>query len=277
LKPLLREIRDATPFLIAVVHLPPLPGSPAGGCGVPASKRLEDLISYAVGEARKAEEAGFNAVILENYGDKPYPIEPGLSETAAMTVVAREAAASLSIPVGVNMLRNGGVQAAVAAALSGASFIRVNALCEARAAPEGILQPVARRLAETLASLQAQSITVLADVDVKHSFPLGHGYDPLEVARDCVERGGADVIIATGRRTGEPPEPGVLERLARLGAPLLVGSGLTEENAAALLKHAQGAIIGSSIKVGGRPENPIDPERATRLVRAVREGARLKR
>ncbi len=57
---------------------------------------------------------------------------------------------------------------------------------------------------------------------------------------------------------------------------MLVGSGLTPGNAAALLREASGAIVGSSIKVGGRPENPIDPGRARLLVEAAR-GARLKR
>ncbi len=275
MKPLIVEIEAEKPFLIAVIHLPPLPGSPGYPAGGNRPFLFEDTVSYAVSEARKAEEAGFNAVIIENYGDKPYAVEPGLSEAVAMTVIAREAVAAVSIPVGINMLRNGGVQALVAARHAGASFIRVNALCETRIAPEGLLQPIARRLAETAARIGALSIAVLADIDVKHSYPVP-GYDPIESARDCIERGGADVLVATGKRTGEPPSHDLVAALAATGAPVLVGSGLTRENAATLLRVAAGAIVGSSIKIGGRPENPIDPEKARSLVEAVR-GAGLTR
>ena len=54
---------------------------------------------------------------------------------------------------------------------------------------------------------------------------------------------------------------------------VLVGSGMTEENAAELLALADGAIVGTWLKEGGRVGAPVDPRRVERL-RAAADRAR---
>jgi uncharacterized protein len=78
-------------------------------------------------------------------------------------------------------------------------------------------------------------------------------------------KAGADAVVITGTRTGEPPSLADLAD-ARLGAgdiPVLVGSGFSSENAASLLSAADGAIVGTSLKRG----DGIDPEKVRELVR----------
>ena len=48
-----------------------------------------------------------------------------------------------------------------------------------------------------------------------------------------------------------------------------MGSGTNEENIAAFLECADGAIVGSSLKIDGIAENPVDVERVRRYMRAV--------
>ena len=271
--------------LIGVVHLPPLPGSPGYGrrpYPYPYGKTytFEEIVEYAVDEARKYEEAGFDAVIIENYGDKPYPIHPGPAETAAMSIIARTVRRSTGIPVGVSMLRNAPHTALLVAHLSGASFIRANSLCEIRASPEGLLEPEARRLALEAArlgvyeSLLKGEILVLADVDVKHSKPLTPA-SPRETIAECHERAGIPIpaYIATGPRTGQPPSQEYLEELAAaahsLGAKILVGSGVTTENIPRLWQTADGFIVGTAAKLGGKTENMVSIERAQRIAQIV--------
>jgi hypothetical protein len=50
---------------------------------------------------------------------------------------------------------------------------------------------------------------------------------------------------------------------------LLVGSGLAEQNARELIAFADGAIVGTSLKEGGRVDAPVDIGRVERLVRAL--------
>jgi predicted TIM-barrel enzyme len=72
--------------------------------------------------------------------------------------------------------------------------------------------------------------------------------------------------------TGDAPDiEKVREARALAGdRPLLLGSGTTEQNIAAFMEVADGAIVGSSIKVDGIIENPVDAVRVRRFVRAAR-------
>ena len=58
---------------------------------------------------------------------------------------------------------------------------------------------------------------------------------------------------------------------------ILLGSGLTAQNARELLAHADGAIVGSYFKAGGNWKNAVDPQRTRAFIREVealrREGA----
>ncbi|AEM39200.1 photosystem I assembly BtpA [Pyrolobus fumarii 1A] len=251
--------------VIGVVHLPPLPGSPR------FSGNLEDVIERAVSDAKALEEGGVDAVIVENYGDAPFAVRVREPETiAAMTVVVREVVRSVSIPVGVSLLRNSGPEAVAVAYASGAAFIRVNALCEARVAPEGILEPVAREV-ELKRRLLGWKGLVLADIDVKHSLPLGEGYNPRLAAREVLHRCKPDALVVTGARTGEAPEPGYVAviREAVPHAKLLLGSGVTPDNIRLYWRLVDGFIVGSYFKKDGVTTNPVDPQRVERLMRIV--------
>ncbi len=261
------------PFLAGVVHLLPLPGAPRFGGD------LERVLRRAVADARVYAEAGFDAVVVENFGDAPFfPRRVPPETVAALAVATRAVREAVDLPVGVNCLRNDGVSALAVAAAAGAAFVRVNVLVGAAVADQGVLEGEAHEVQRTRARL-APAVSVLADVRVKHAVPLAER--PLEEeALDAVERGLSDGVIVSGARTGAMPDPRDLERLAAaLGArvPILVGSGLAAANAKELLSIADGAIVGTSVKRGGVVTAPVDPRRAAALVRAVRGLRRAKR
>ncbi len=253
--------------LIGVIHLP------AVNIMSRRAYSVEDAIEYAVSEARKLENAGFDGVIVENYGDKPYSVEAGVFTATVMAVIAREIRRSTSLIVGVNVLRNDYEAALAAAYASGASFVRVNVYCEHRLSIEGLLEPVASRI-EDIISRIARHIAVFADIDVKHSVPLkGRLESPeIELYRDCASRGKADAFIVTGRSTGSAPDPGYVAALKNILAskPVIVGSGVSVENIKAYWDIADGFIVGSSIKVKG-VETVIDPHKAEAIARIVKD------
>ena len=59
-------MRATVPRLIGVIHLPPLPGSPryAGDFGA--------ITRQTAAEARLLEAAGYDGIIVENFGDAPF-------------------------------------------------------------------------------------------------------------------------------------------------------------------------------------------------------------
>lgn len=273
--------------LIGVVHLPPLPGSPGYArrsypSGIGKTWRIDEIYDYAKREAKKYEEAGFDAVIIENYGDKPYSIRATPGQIASITGITREIVSSLSIPVGISLLRNSPYESIYAAFVAGALFIRVNNLCEHRVSPEGVLVPSLQELAKAVAELDLYSslskgeFEILADIDVKHSRPLTTGYNLSEVALECLDRAGIPIsaIVATGPRTGVPPGKDYLNSLKTILKPfktrLIIGSGVSTENVSEYWRYSDGFIVGSSVKLGGETENVVSIDKARRLADIVK-------
>jgi len=228
------------------------------------------VVERALEDARALREGGCDALLVENLGDVPYFAGAVPPETvAAMALCVRAVIDHAGgLPVGVNVLRNDARAALGLCAASGASFLRVNVHVGAALTDQGTIEG---RAAETLrerARLCPEAL-ILADVHVKHATPLGS--ESLEAAAaDAHGRGLADALVLTGGATGEAPAAEEIERVRRRlpRARILVGSGLSEANAAALLGHADGAIVGTWLKRDGRIEAQVDPKRVRRLRRA---------
>lgn len=237
-------------MIIGCLHLKPLPGSPE-------FEDLEDVIDHAVRNAKKLEEGGVDAIIVENFNDRPFLMEVGKETVAAMTVVAKEVRDSVSIPIGINVLRNDGIAAASIAKAVKADFIRVNQLFFPSFTPEGIAQPIAGELFRFIRSIKLR-VMVFADIQVKHAVHFAGIEEYIENA----ERSLADAFVVTGETTGKPPKPSLVKRVAEtLRAPIIVGSGITPENIDKFRKYAYAFIVGSYFKRG----DEIDVERVRRL------------
>ncbi len=265
------------PILIGVVHLPPLPGSLAYALeGEPVtSTTVKELARFAVEEAMKYFDSGFDGVIIENYGDKPFERRVGRMTYASLALIVSRVVEETGQPVGVNVLRNDAEAAVEIAALAGASFIRVNALCTAREAPEGRIGPALAEVAKALARVKTP-LDILADIDVKHSLPVMQSYNAEWEISECAARKGGlplKAIIITGSRTGEAPKHSYIVKLARLardlGFNVLVGSGVTPGLIKVVRDLVDGFIVGSYAKVGGRAEAPVSRDRAAELAAAA--------
>ena len=248
--------------LIGVVHLLPLPGSPRW------QGEIRQVLDRAKEEADILASEGAHGIIVENFGDVPYyPGPVGPETVAGMTLAVGEVMDAVQVPIGINVLRNDPRSAIAIAAATGAGFVRANVHYGAMVADEGIVQGAAHETLRYRRLLGVQErVKIFADVLVKHAAPLGSG-DIAHVARETVLRALADALIVTGSATGASAsvEDVRAVRNAAPEVPVLVGSGVDEDNAASLLKHADGAIVGTSLKVDGVVSNPVDPERVRRL------------
>jgi membrane complex biogenesis BtpA family protein len=250
--------------LVGVVHVPPLPGSPRAELSMP------EIEAHVLADARTLLRAGFDALLVENFGDAPFfpeRVEPHTIAALALLVRAVRGRAG-ERPVGVNVLRNDARAAVGIAAVAGASFVRVNVHTGAMVTDQGILEGKAH---ETLRYRRALGwpVAVFADVLVKHASPLG-AVDLATAARDTFRRGGAQALIVTGAETGAEADLSRVRqaREAVPEAPVLVGSGVTAENLADVVAAAHGAIVGTWVKEGGQIERPVDGARARALVAA---------
>jgi hypothetical protein len=235
------------------------------------------VLERAGQEAAILASEGAHGIIVENFGDAPFHPGPVGPETvAAMTLAVGVVMDAVDVPIGINVLRNDPRSAIAIAAATGAAFVRANVHYGAMVADEGLLQGTAHETLRYRRTLGVhERVKIFADVLVKHAAPLGTD-DPAHVARETVLRGLADALIVTGSATGVSASVEEVRTVMKAapGIRVLVGSGVDEDNAASYLEHADGAIVGTSLKVDVLVSNPVDPERVRRLARRFRELSR---
>src|SRR5438128_10444835 len=257
--------------VIGMVHLWPLPGAPGySGYGMRA------ILDHALRDAETLVKGGVDGLIVENMWDLPYYVGNDVKPEAmtAQAVAASEIVTNFQVPVGINVIHNGGIVCLAIAVPAGARFIRVCILTGSRLWDTGELDHgCAADLVRKRKELHAEEIHIFADVDKKHSvsFP---GLD-LATHIEWTEFYGADALIVTGRMTGSAPDAEKVREARSLATrPILVGSGSNRENIGPFLQYADGVIVGSSLKKDGVMQNPVDLQRVREFmdaVRAVRE------
>ena len=261
--------------VIGVIHCPAFPGTPRHD-----GRPVDALYEAARRDARAYAEGGVDGLIVENHGDIPFlrPSDIGPETVAYMTAATRHVIAETGLPTGVNLLANAPIPALAVAAASGARFIRVNQWANAYVANEGLLDGDAARALRFRKQIAAEGVAVFADSHVKHGAHAITADRSIEELTRDLEFFDADVVIATGQRTGDAVTDAELDTVAgATSLPVIVGSGVTEDNAERILSRARGTIIGSSLKEGGVWWNPVDPARVRAFmgrVAALREGDR---
>ena len=253
--------------VIGMVHLWPLPGAPGyTGYG------MQKIIDHALRDAEALVAGGVNGLMVENMWDLPFRVGSAVQVEAAtaQSVAAAEVVKNFPLPVGINVIHNGGVVCLAIAVAAQARFIRVCIYTGARVWDTGEFDHgCAAELTRKRKELGAEHIHFFCDVDKKHSvaFP---GID-LATHIQWTEFYGADALIVSGKMTAEAPDPAEVAEARRLAKkPVLIGSGADEGNIGALLQHADGVIVGSSLKHDCVMEKAVDPGRVRRFMDAVR-------
>lgn len=256
--------------IIGVVHLLPLPTSPRWGGS------LKAVIDRAEQEATALASGGVDGIIVENFFDAPFcknQVDPAV--VSAMTVVVNRLMNLVTLPIGLNVLRNDALSAMAIASCIQAQFIRVNVLTGVMATDQGLIEGQAHELLRYRREL-GSDVKIFADVLVKHARPLGSP-NLTTAVQETIERGLADAVILSGWATGSPPSLEDLElATAAAGTPVFIGSGASWENISTLMQAADGVIVSSSLKRHGKIEQPIDPIRVSQFVEATRRSLSLK-
>ena len=256
--------------IIGVVHLLPLPTSPRWGGS------LKTVIERAEREATALASGGVDGIIVENFFDAPFTngqVDPAV--VSAMTLIVDRLMNLVTVPIGINVLRNDALSGLAIASCVGARFIRVNVLTGVMATDQGLIEGQAHQLLRYRREL-GSDVKILADVLVKHARPLGSP-NLTTAVQETIERGLADGVILSGWATGNPPSLEDLELAiaAAKGTPVFIGSGANWDNISTLMQAANGVIVCSSLKRHGQLEQPVDPIRVSQFVEATRRSLSL--
>jgi len=220
-----------------------------------AGDSSDNKIKRALAEMKIFENCSIDGAIIENYhAGSMKVVEETLKEATKH---------KLNLVLGVNVLPNEFYVSIPMAAKYGAAFVQLDVIAGKYTAYE---LPYAE-----YASIREKhpNVMVLGGVWFKY-------YTPVEgsnLENDLLEGAKrAEAIVVTGEGTGMETDLEKIKKFRQIlgpDKPLIVGAGLTPENAYQQLEIADGAIVGSYLKTDGKTQNPIHSGRVRTLMEVV--------
>jgi membrane complex biogenesis BtpA family protein len=253
--------------LIAMAHVPALPGTPLynGGGGVSA------LVRHVREEVAVLVDAGFDAVMFCNEHDRPYTLKADLVASAVMARVVSECRPDV-VPFGVDYLWD--AQCALAAAIATEAFFMREVATGAWESDMGHWTPDAATLLRNRRHFGAERVAIFMNVTPEFASSTGQR-TPVEVAVSVAVSSMPDAILISGPMAGAEPSVSTVAEVRKAVSPkmpVLLNTGARPDNIAEYLEYADGCVVGSSLKVDGDTWNRVDPLRAKLFVQAARAG-----
>lgn len=250
--------------VIAMLHLPGLPGRPRHDIGGGVGRAVE-VVGH---DLTVLQEAGVDGLLFCNEADLPYQLSVGPEIVAAMTSVIGQLRRDVRVPFGVNLLWDAKASLAVARA-TGARFVR-EVMTGVYESDLGMIQPAIGDIAGYRSAIGASDVLLLDNIQPEFASAVGR--------RSVADRArgaaflGLDAILVSGPAAGSPfLMEDLREAKAAAGdVPVIANTGVRAETIAEVFGVADGAIVGTSLKRDGVTWNEVDPARARRLMDAAR-------
>ena len=254
--------------VIAMAHLPPLPGTPL----YDRTAGVRGIVEAVKRDVHVLLEADVDAIMFCNEGDRPYQLKAGPEGAAVLARVVTECAPS-DRPYGVDFLWDPVCALGVAVA-TGASFMRevVTGFYESDMGPWA---GDAAALLRERRRLDADDVAVFMNVTPEFASTVGTR-SPAQVARSVAVSSIPDAILVSGPMAGAEPH---VEAVAAVREavpqeiPVILNTGAKAGLIDRYWDVVDGCIVGSDLKVDGYTWNPVDPVRAADFVAAVRSCA----
>lgn len=252
-----KELFINTKPIIGMIHLPPLPG-------YPKHPGMEYVIHKALADLKALQKGGFDGALVENDSDQPHQIGVNKTIKDAFERVMREIKKVAVIPIGMEIIYDMMATIEVAHKVD-AHFARLDVFVDNVETKWGKIFAQAAEILEQKKKIGAKNLALLTDIHVKHAQMLDK--KSLEQSAKEAIHYNSDALIITGNWTGQKPRESDFQSVRKVSStiPLLVGSGLNHENAKSLLEYSDGAIVGTSIKIG----DFIDFSKAKRLIEII--------
>jgi membrane complex biogenesis BtpA family protein len=250
--------------LIGMCHLLGLPGRPrhdaAGG--------IDRIVDGLLPDIEALQTAGVDGLLFCNENDIPYQKRVGVEVAAAMAAAIGRVRSAVNVPFGVDLLWDPHAALAVARA-TGASFVR-EVFTGAFESDMGLLAPDFGDLAGYRHAIGADDVAVFTNITPESSRSIS-GRPVAERAKGAAYSG-VDAVLISGPQAGVTADLGDLEEAKEAvpHLPVFANTGVTHDNVEKILSVADGLIVGTSLKAGGSTWNPVDPDRAARMVALVR-------
>lgn len=263
---LLKELFGVEKPVIAMAHIPALPGTPR----YDPKKGVEGALEAVRADVANLLANGVDSIMFCNEDDRPYTFHADFEAVAVMTRIVTELRPK-DRPFGVDFLWNAKAPLAICKA-TGGSFIRevVTGVYES---DMGIWAPDAAALYRYRHSIDADNVQIFANITPEFASPLGNR-SVAQRAKSAVVSTLVDGILIAGPMAGAEPDYSLVEEAKNAvgpDVPVFLNTGAKQANIRQYLSVADGVIVGSSLKVDGKTWNPVDPKRVKEFMSTVKD------
>ncbi len=262
------DITKGHKYVIGLVHLAPLPGTPLFREG-----DLERSIEKALVDTTALIKGGADGCLIQSV-DKIYPSgdDTDYARVAGMTIVVNEVKriAPQDFHVGVQLMWNCITPSIAIAKAAGACFTRCSALIGTIQTPYGEMNADPLKVQTYRRNIGAwDSVSLISEISGYHH--IAGGYDKNELltkARQSVTVGANAIEVF---HPDEETNNRMVQDIKSLypDVPVILGGGTNLGNAATRLKYADGALVGGCFENGKWGGN-IDRDIVSEYVSIVR-------
>ena len=261
----LKEIIGTEKAIIAMCHLQALPGDPL----YDKKKGMDWIYEKAREDVVALQNGGVDAIMFSNEFSMPYLTDIKRETVAAMACLIGELKPLVKIPFGVNCLWDPIASIDVAVA-TGGLFVR-EIFSGVYASDFGLWNTDCGKVVRHQHEIGGENIKLLFNIVPEAASYLGDRTIE-SIAKTTVFNCKPDALCVSGATAGSATDPEILRRAKETVGDTVVfaNTGCRVETIEALLKIADGAVVGTTFKYDGKFENQVDENRVKEFMTVVK-------
>lgn len=248
-------------FAIGMVHLPPVSESRAGGYGT-----IQRLTRLAREDAHVLQESGFDGILIQN-GKDVLPKEGCDPFTVALiSAICAEIRQSITIPLGISILKNDVQTALSIAKVTDMQFVRCKVYAGACISGEGMIEACAGEALRCRSQLAAEDVELWSETFDLSSRPVVEM--PFEEHLKWCKKMKADSFTVCGHTHEQTLAYCKAAKKIAGDQKVIIGGGVRPDNIGPALTVCDGMIVGSAVEKVPFT-GPVCPELAEGFIRAL--------
>ena len=230
---------------------------------------FKEQVERAKREIIALQDAGFDALVFANEGDRPYLSTVGPEVIAAYTRIVSQALDVVKIPYGCGVLVDPIAAISIAKAID-AKFIRAYIsgvyadMCGLNVFKPGEILRFRKNI-----GAEDVNIYCYCDAHGGTSLDTRSQSDIADTAFSVLDPAG---VLVPGQHAGLAPDFTEVEAIKKRFSdkPIMIASGVTPSTVKEALRISDGMVVGTFVKKDGILWNEVDPERAKIFIDAAR-------
>jgi membrane complex biogenesis BtpA family protein len=260
----LHELFGKPKAIIAMAHLPALPGQPLHD----PARGMRGIVDTVRRDLEVLSASDIDGILFCNENDRPYRTRASAAQVAAMAAAVTELRTETDKPWGVDVLWDPVAAIAVAKA-TGGRFVR-EVFTGTYAGDFGLWNTDPAEALDVRHRIGGDDIRLFFNITAEFAAPVSPRPVGM-VAKGAVFSSLADALCVSGPVTGQGVDIDLLrEAKAAVGdTAVIANTGVRPDTVGQMLSVADGVIVGTYLKVEGITWNAVDPVRLDHLVEAA--------